>query len=139
MLPWDVGLPLQQGPDGPHRQGRDGTTARAGRLDCAAPVLAPAARVPLAGLLLAFPALQSRGLHSCAKKIFGVLPQGLYDLEIMLSEYAVRALAGEARAEGPPGSIRLPRGRVLGLVRAPVVKTIRCKLGILAGSGQGTG
>ena len=47
------------------------------------------------------------------------------------------ALAGEPRAEGatrvPPGAL----GRVLGLDRAPEVKTIRRKLGELAAAGQG--
>jgi hypothetical protein len=46
------------------------------------------------------------------------------------------ALAGEPRAEGatriPPGA----PGRVLGLDRAPEVKTIRSKLGELASAGQ---
>src|SRR5258706_4127763 len=47
-----------------------------------------------------------------------------------------RALAGEPRAEGatrvPPGAL----GRVLGLDRAPEVKTIRRKLGELAAAGK---
>jgi hypothetical protein len=46
------------------------------------------------------------------------------------------ALAGEARAEGttrvPPAAL----GRVLGLARAPEVKTIRRKLGELAAAGK---
>ena len=46
------------------------------------------------------------------------------------------ALAGEPRAEGatrvPPAAL----GRVLGLDRAPEVKTIRRKLGELAAAGQ---
>jgi Helix-turn-helix domain len=40
--------------------------ARWGQLTYAEPVFAPAARVPLAGLLLAIPALEATGLLSCA-------------------------------------------------------------------------
>ncbi len=49
------------------------------------------------------------------------------------------ALAGEPRAEGatrvPPAAL----GRVLGLDRAPEVKTIRRKLGELAAAGKAAG
>ncbi|MCO4263887.1 helix-turn-helix domain-containing protein [Pseudarthrobacter sp. MDT3-26] len=74
--------------------------ARAGLLECAAPVFAPAARVPLAGLFLALPALEATGLLACAKATFRALPDGFYGLETMLLDAVLRALAGEPRAEG---------------------------------------
>ncbi|WP_427133973.1 putative transposase [Pseudarthrobacter sp. S9] len=110
--------------------------ARAGLLECAAPVFTPAARVPLAGLFLALPALEATGLLACAKATFGALPDGFYGLETVLLDAVFRALAGEPRAEGATRFDPAALGRVLGLDRAPEVKTIRRKLGLLAGTGK---
>ncbi len=110
--------------------------ARAGLIEAAAPVFAPAARVPLAGLFLALPALETTGLLSCAREVFGALPNGFYGLETILTESVFRALAGEARAEGATRIDPAALGRVLGLDRGPEVKTIRRKIGILAGTGK---
>ena len=102
--------------------------ARWGQLTHADPVFAPAARVPLAGLLLAIPALQATGLLSCATQVFGSLPNGFYGLDTMLLEGVLRALAGEPRAEGATRVDPRALGRALGLDRAPEVKTIRRKI-----------
>ncbi|MDJ0358609.1 putative transposase, partial [Paenarthrobacter sp. PH39-S1] len=110
--------------------------ARAGLLECAAPVFAPAARVPLAGLFLALPALEATGLLDCAKATFGALPDGFYGLETMLLDSVLRALAGEPRAEGSTRIDPAALGRVLGLDRAPEVKTIRRKISHLAETGK---
>ena len=110
--------------------------ARAGLLECAAPVFAPAARVPLAGLFLALPALEATGLLACAKATFSALPDGFYGLETMLLDSVLRALAGEPRAEGATRIDPAALGRVLGLDRAPEVKTIRRKIGLLAETGK---
>lgn len=110
--------------------------ARAGLAECAAPVFAPAARVPLAGLFLALPALETTGLLACAKATFGALPDGFYGLETMLLDAVLRALAGEPRAEGATRFDPAALGRVLGMDRAPEVKTIRRKIGVLAGTGK---
>jgi hypothetical protein len=110
--------------------------ARFGLIEHAVPVFAPAARVPLAGLLLALPALQATGLLACARHVFGALPNGFYGLESVLLEAALRTLAGQARAEGATRIDPAAFGRVLGLDRAPEVKTIRRRLGQLAGTGK---
>ncbi|MET3721617.1 putative transposase [Arthrobacter sp. UYEF21] len=110
--------------------------ARAGLLECAAPVFAPAARVPLAGLFLALPALEATGLLACAKATFSALADGFYGLETMLLDSVLRALAGEPRAEGATRIDPAALGRVLGLDRAPEVKTIRRKIGLLAETGK---
>ncbi|GAC1606808.1 MAG: hypothetical protein NVS3B6_20330 [Pseudarthrobacter sp.] len=110
--------------------------ARAGLLECAVPVFAPAARVPLAGLFLALPALEGTGLLACAKSVFGALPDGFYGLETLLLDAVLRALAGEPRAEGATRIDPVALGRVLGMDRAPEVKTIRRKIGHLAGTGK---
>ena len=108
--------------------------ARWGKLPHAEPVFAPAAQVPLAGLLLAIPALQATGLLSCATKVFGSLRNGFYGLDTMLVEGVLRALAGEPRAEGATRIDPAALGRVLGFDRGPEVKTIRRKITALVTS-----
>ncbi len=110
--------------------------ARWGKLPHAGPVFAPAARVPLAGLLLAIPALEATGLLSCATTVFGCLPNGFYGLDTMLLEGVLRALAGQPRAEGATRIDPAALGRVLGLDRGPEVKTIRRKITALADTGR---
>jgi len=118
---------------------RDGerVLARWGLLgEGAVPVFTPGARYPLAGLLLALPALEGTGLLAAAREVYGRLKDGFYGLGATLLTLVFLALAGEPRAEGatrvPPAAL----GRVLGLDRAPEVKTIRRKLGELAAAGQ---
>jgi hypothetical protein len=119
---------------------RDGerVLARFGLLGegAAAPVFTPGARYPLAGLLLALPALEGTGLLECARATYGRVRNGFYGLEVMLVVLVFLALLREPRAEGatrvPPAAL----GRVLGLDRAPEVKTIRRKLAELAAAGK---
>src|SRR5450631_2941273 len=118
---------------------RDGerALARWGLLgEGAEPVFAPGARYPLAGLLLALPALEGTGMLDAAREVYGRLKDGFYGLTATLLTLVFLALAGEPRAEGatrvPPAAL----GRVLGLDRAPEVKTIRRKLGELAAAGK---
>ena len=118
---------------------RDGerALARFGLLgEGAVPAFTPGARYPLAGLLLALPPLAGTGLLACARQVYGRFRNGFYGLEVMLVVLVFMALLREARAEGatriPPDAL----GRVLGLDRAPEVKTIRRKLGELAAAGK---
>jgi transposase-like protein len=109
--------------------------ARWGLIDSAPPVFAPAGRVPLAGLFLALPGLRATGLLQCAAEVYGGLKAGFYGLDAMLIEAVLRALAGEPRAEGAGRVDPADLGRVLGLDRAPEVKTVRRRLGQLAARG----
>jgi hypothetical protein len=109
---------------------------RWGQLTHADPVFAPAARVPLAGLLLAIPALQATGLLPCATTVFGCLRNGFYGLDTVLIEGVLRALAGQPCAEGATRIDPVALGRVLGLDRGPEVKTIRRKITALAATGR---
>jgi transposase len=123
-------------PDPVPREG-ERALARWGLLgEGAEPVFARGARYPLAGLLLALPALEDTGLLDAARGVYGRLRNGYYGLAATLLTLVFLALAGEPRAEGatriPPGAL----GRVLGLDRAPEVKTIRRKLGELASAGK---
>ena len=118
---------------------RDGerALARFGLLgEGAVPSFTPGARYPLAGLLLALPPLAGTGLLACARQVYGRFRNGFYGLEVMLVVLVFMALLREARAEGatriPPDAL----GRVLGLDRAPEVKTIRRKLAELAAAGK---
>ena len=122
-------------PDPVDRSG-ERAAARWGLIEAAPPVFAPAARVPLAGLLLGLPGVQASGLLSCARAVFGGLPAGFYGLDTMLVEGVLRALAGQPRAEGATRIDPVAFGRILGLDRAPEVKTIRRKLGHLAATGK---
>ena len=124
-----IDLPVP--PDPADRFG-ERTAARWGQLVAAPPVFAPAGRVPLAGLLLAIPALEATGLLPCAATVFGALPNGFYGLDTMLIEGVLRTLAGQPRAEGATRVDPFALGRVLGLDRAPEVKTIRRKITALA-------
>jgi len=54
----------------------------------------------------------------------------------MLTEGVLRTLAGEPRAEGAGRVDPVALGRVLGLDRAPEVKTIRRKITALAATGK---
>ena len=128
--------PLPVLPDPVSRDG-ERVLARWGLLgEGAEPVFAPGARYPLAGLLLALPALEATGLLAGARQVYGRLRDGYYGLAATLLTLVFLALAGEPRAEGatrvPPAAL----GRVLGLDRAPEVKTIRRKLGELAAAGK---
>ena len=122
-------------PDPADRSGERGA-ARWGQLSAAPPLFAPAGRVPLAGLLLAIPALEATGLLPCATTVFGSLPNGFYGVDTMLIEGVMRALAGEPRAEGATRVDPFALGRVLGLDRAPEVKTIRRKITALAATNR---
>src|SRR6185312_6410482 len=102
----------------------------------AVPVLTGCARAPLAGLLLALPALAATGLIEDAHATYGALPNGFYSLDTMLCESVFRALLGQARAEGAARIDPPALGRVLGLDRAPEVKTIRRKIRLLAEAGR---
>jgi hypothetical protein len=103
----------------------------------APPVFTACARAPLAGVLLALPALAGTGLLDTARAGYGAtFPNGFYSLDTMLCEGVFRALLGEARAEGATRIDPVALGRVLGLDRAPEVKTIRRKIKYLAEAGR---
>ena len=96
-----------------------------------APVqFAPAADVPLGGVLWALPALLAEGLLRHSRKLFQV-PAGFYPLEtifLVLTFMAlVRVRSLEALRYEPPGEW----GQLVGLDRIPEVRTLRQKLGQL--------
>jgi prepilin-type processing-associated H-X9-DG protein len=120
----------------PVDRGGERVLARFGLIPYAPPVFTACARAPLAGLLLGLPALAGTGLIEGAHTVYGGLPNGFYSLDAMLCESVFRALLGAARAEGATRIDPHALGRVLGLDRAPEVKTIRRKIRCLAEAGK---
>ena len=70
----------------------------------AVPVFTPGARYPLAGLLLALPALQGTGLLAAAREVYGRVKDGFYGLGATLLDDGVpgagRGAAGRGRHPG---------------------------------------
>ena len=100
-------------------------SASFGALTEVPPAFAPAARVPLAGMFFALPALETTLLLRCAPKVFTGLSKRVYGLNTLLLEGVLRALVGEPRAEGATRLHPTAFGRILGMDRSPEVKTIR--------------
>jgi hypothetical protein len=111
--------------------------ARFGDLVEAPVVITEGAHLPLAGLLLALPALEMTGLLPVAGEVFPPMRKGFYGLRATLLMGVFMALLREPRAEAATRIRPADLGRVLGLDRAPEVKTLRRKLSELAGYGRG--
>ncbi|MGH3098593.1 MAG: helix-turn-helix domain-containing protein, partial [Streptosporangiales bacterium] len=111
--------------------------ARAGLLDEAPVVFTQGAHLPLAGLLLALPALVPTGLLAAFESVYGRLRHGFYGLRSIVLMMLFLALLRDPRAEGATRINPADLGRLLGLDRAPEVKTIRRKLAELAGHRRG--
>jgi transposase len=107
-----------------------------GALNELPPVFAPAARVPHAGMFLALPTLESTTLLSCASKVFTDLSHRVYGLNTLLIEGVLRTLVGEPLIEGASRLDPAAFGRILGMDRAPEVKTIRRQYKSLVATGK---
>lgn len=111
--------------------------ARFGDLTEAPVVITEGAQLPLAGLLLALPALEMTGLLGVAAGVYGPMRKGFYGLRVALLMTVFMALLREPRAEGATRLRPADLGRLLGLDRAPEVKTLRRKLAELADHNKG--
>ena len=104
--------------------------------DDAAPLFRFGTRVPGAGVLIALPALVHSGVFHCAREIYGSIGPAFYGLRTSILALLLMALLRIKRPEGlkehPPENL----GRILGLDRAPEVKTLRRKLARLAAFGR---
>jgi transposase len=116
----------------------DRLQARLGLLDDAAPIFAAATQIPGVGVLLAIPALVDSGVLSIAREMYGSIGPAFYGLRTTMVTLLLMALLRVKRPEGLKE--RSPRhlGQVLGLDRAPEVKTLRSKLARLAALGLAT-
>lgn len=110
--------------------------ARLGLLQDAPPLFGSARALPRAGVLLAMPALVASGVFDCAQEIYGSLGPSFYGLRTSLLTLLFMALWRIKRPEVLKEYSPTDLGRVLGLDRAPEVKTLRRKLADLAGVGR---
>jgi transposase len=129
-------LPARSLDTDPRDRSSDRLLARLGLLEDAAPLFGCAAAVPRAGALLALPILSASGVFECAQKIFGHLGPAFYGLRTSLLTLLLMALWRIKRPEGLKEYSPQELGRVLGLDRAPEVKTLRRKLAQLAACGR---
>ncbi|MGP9490673.1 putative transposase, partial [Glutamicibacter sp. AOP5-A2-7] len=132
-VPEQLALPILVDPE-PRTTER--VAASTGNLDEASPVFTASSRIPYAGLLLALPAVEATGLADCVQQSYGSLKPGFYGLNTMILETVLRTLAGEPRAEGATRLDPAGFGRILGMDRAPEVKTVRRKHQELAAMGK---
>ena len=110
----------------------DRLLAYLGLLDDAAPLFRAGERVPRAGVLLAIPALVQSGVLEVARQVYGSIGPAFYGLRTTLVTLLLMALLRIKRPEGLKEVSPEDLGRVLGLDRAPEVKTLRRKLKRLA-------
>ncbi|MGH7360641.1 MAG: putative transposase, partial [Candidatus Methylomirabilales bacterium] len=140
--PEPVPVPVPGGGEGlvplarPEPREEERQAARRGELFGAVPVVTEGASLPLAGAWLILPALAATGLVEVAGGVYGKVRASFYGLRSLILAVVFAALVGEARAEGltrvDPGDL----GRLLGLDRAPEVKTLRRRMDELAGEGK---
>jgi transposase len=128
--------PLTSHDTDPSNRGADRLLARLGLLEDAPPLFGAATAVPRAGVLLALPVLVTSGVFECAQKIYGSLGPAFYGLRTSLLTLLLMALWRIKRPEGLKEYSPQDLGRVLGLDRAPEVKTLRRKLARLAAVGR---
>jgi len=106
----------------------DRQLAYLGLLDDAAPLFRDGSRIPGAGVLLALPALVESGLLRISRKLYGEIGPAFYGLRTSLLTLLFMALLRIQRPEQLKEQDPVALGRLLGLDRAPEVKTLRRKL-----------
>ena len=114
----------------------DRALAPLGKLVEAPPEFEPAESVTKAGVLVALPALLGQGLLDVGQQVYGGLKNGYYGLTSMLLTFGLMALVRIKSTEGLTNHAPGEFGRVLGLDRAPEMKTARRKLAELADRGR---
>ena len=106
----------------------DRALAANGKLAEAAPEFEPTEAVAGAGVLLALPALLGQGLLDVTEGVFGRLRNGFFGLRAVLLTFAFMGLLRLRTPEQLKGRAPGELGLLLGLDRAPEVKTLRRKL-----------
>jgi transposase len=110
----------------------DRQLAYLGLLDDAAPLFREGSSVPGVGVLLALPCVIESGLFQISRKLYGEIGPAFYGLRTMLLTLVLMALLRIKRAEQLKERDPAAFGRLLGLDRAPEVKTLRRQLTRLA-------
>ena len=110
----------------------DRQLAHLGLLDDAAPIFRDGSMVPGVGVLLAIPALVESGLLRISRTLYGEIGPAFYGLRTTLLTLLLMGLLRIQRPEHLKEQDPAALGRLLGLDRAPEVKTLRRKLTRLA-------
>jgi transposase len=110
----------------------DRQLAYLGLLDDAAPLFREGRSVAGAGVLLALPCLVESGLFRISRKLYGEIGPAFYGLRTTLLTLMLMALMRIKRPEHLKERDPAAFGRLLGLDRAPEVKTLRRRLTRLA-------
>ena len=110
----------------------DRQLAHLGLLDDAAPLFRDGSSVPGTGILLAIPCLVESGLFRISRKLYGEIGPAFYGLRTTLLTLLLMALLRIKRPEQLKERDPAAFGRLLGLDRAPEVKTLRRRLTRLA-------
>jgi transposase len=110
----------------------DRQLAYLGLLDDAAPLFREGLSVPAVGVLLALPCLVESGLFQISRKLYGEIGPAFYGLRTTLLTLLLMALLRIKRPEQLKEKDPAAFGRLLGLDRAPEVKTLRRRLTRLA-------
>jgi transposase len=110
----------------------DRQLAHLGLLDDAAPLFRDGASVPGVGVLIALPCLVESGLFRISRKLYGEIGPAFYGLRTTLLTLLLMALLRIKRPEHLKERDPAAFGRLLGLDRAPEVKTLRRRLTRLA-------
>jgi transposase len=103
-----------------------------GLLDDAAPLFRDGSSVPGAGVFLALPYVVESGLFRISRKLYGEIGPAFYGLRTTLLTLVLMALLRIKRPEHLKERDPAEFGRLLGLDRAPEVKTLRRGLTRLA-------
>jgi transposase len=131
--PVDHGEPVPMSLDGDASDRTfDRQLAYLGLLDDAAPLFREGSSVPGAGVLLALPCLVESGLFRIGRKLYGEIGPAFYGLRTTLLTLLLMALLRIKRPEHLKERDPAAFGRLLGLDRAPEVKTLRRRLTRLA-------
>jgi hypothetical protein len=110
----------------------DRQLAYLGLLDDAAPLFRDGSAVPAVGVLLALACLVESGLLRISRKLYGEVGPAFYGLRTTLLTLLLMALLRIKRPEHLKERDPAAFGRLLGLDRAPEVKTLRRRLTRLA-------
>jgi len=120
----------------PANRSFDRVCAAMGLLDDAAPLFREGRAVSGAGVLLAIAAIQGTGVIECAREVYGSIGPAFFGLRTSVVALVLFALLRIKRPEALKERSPHDLGRILGLDRAPEVKTLRRKLQRLASMGR---
>jgi transposase len=132
----DSAVPFSADRD-PHDRCIDRVLARLGMLEDAAPLFADAECLPRAGALLAVPLLVDHGLIGAFAKVYRSIGPAFYGLRTMVVTLFLGALLRIKRPEHWKEFRPEDLGAILGLDRAPEVKTVRRKYTRMAAMRRG--